>query len=406
LDEPNFDLTKFFNQKNEIIQDEKVFEPSFIPENLIHREKELELLATQFKSIVSRHSSTSGKQIIIQGSVGLGKTALVKKFGLTLEKYCKDKVHPNIVNIIFFHMNCRRQRSWYLILTSILRKLVPAFPVRGFSTDELSTYLIRILEERRQSLLLCLDEIDYLISSSKEQDVLYSLIRYHEEPNRDENAKISLILVTRNPIFHNHLDPALKSSLSQKTLRFEPYTSTQLFDILQNRAQVGLFREAYSADILELMSSLAYEHGDARYAIELLWRAAKIAEREKAQKIELEHVRKAQVSVFPVNQSMIIELSPQLKTVLLALASLLHDLKHRAYVTTNEVREKYTEICRRTNTKPRKQTRFWSYLQELSKYGLIELKVRNQHKNGKSAGRVTLIGIPDLPISELLLLLE
>ncbi|MFX0087420.1 MAG: Cdc6/Cdc18 family protein [Candidatus Hodarchaeota archaeon] len=406
MDKPNFDLTKFFDRKNEIIKDEKVFEPSFIPENLIHRERELELLANHFKSIISRNSSISGKQVIIQGSVGLGKTALVTKFGITLEKYCRKKVHPNIVNIIFFHINCRRQRSWYLILTSILSKLVPAFPVRGFSSYELLTYLIRVLEERRQSLLLCLDEIDYLISNSKEQDVLYSLIRYYEESNREESAKLSLILVTRNPIFHNLLDQALKSSLSQKTIRFEPYTSTQLFDILENRAQAGLFKETYCADILKAMSSLAHEHGDARYAIELLWRAAKVAERERAQRIEFEHMRKAQVSIFPVNQSVIMELSPQLKTVLLALASLLHNLKHRAYVTSKEVCEKYTEICRQTNTKPRKPTQLWSYLQELSKYGLIELKVKNQRRNGKSAGRVTLIGIPDLPINDLLSLLE
>ncbi len=406
MDQPNFDLAKFFDRKNEIFKDEKVFEASFIPENLIHRERELELLANHFKSIIFKKSSISGKQIIIQGSVGLGKTTLVTKFGITLEKYCREKAHPNIVSVIFFHMNCRRQRSWHLILTSILSKLIPVFPVRGFSTDELLFYLIRILEERKQSLLLCLDEIDYLISNSKDQDVLYSLIRHYEEPNREEDAKISLILVTRNPIFQNLLDPALRSSLSQKNIQFKPYTRIQLFDILQNRAKTGLFREAYSTDILKAMSSLAYEHGDARYAIELLWRAAKVAERERAQRIEFEHMRKAQVSVFPVNQTIISELPPQLKTVLLALASLLHNLKNRAYVTSNEVHEKYTEICKQSNTKPRKQTRFWSYLQELSKHGLIELKVKNQHRNGKSAGRVTLIGIPDLPINDLLSLLE
>ncbi len=103
---------------------------------------------------------------------------------------------------------------------------------------------------------------------------------------------------------------------------------------------------------------------------------------------------------------MITELSPQLKNVLYALASLLHIDKSRATVTTTEVREKYEEICQNTNMEPRKQTRFWSYLQELSKYGLIKLQVKNHHQNGKSSGRITSIGIPDFPISDLLLLLE
>jgi len=406
LDDSKFDIVKFFNQKNEIIRNEKAFEPNYIPECLIHREEELKLLATHFKSIISKNSSNVGKQIVIQGPVGMGKTVLVKKFGEILEKYCSENLHSHSANIVFFHMNCRRQRSWYLIFTSILQKLVPAFPVRGFSTDELLSYLIKVLEERKQSMLLCLDEIDYLISHRKEQDVLYSLIRYYERQDNDENVQISLILVTRNPIFHNLLDQALKSSLSQKTIIFESYHKDQLFDIILNRAQHGLYTNSFSENVLKTIAAIAHENGDARYAIELLWRSAKIAEQKNKQRIEFEHVRKAQVSIFPIKQSMITELSPQLKNVLYALASLLHIDKSRATVTTTEVREKYEEICQNTNMEPRKHTRFWSYLQKLSKYGLIKLQVKNYHQNGKSSGRITSIGIPDFPISDLLLLLE
>ncbi len=406
MDEPKFDLFQLFDQKNNLIKDESVFEPNFIPESLLHREKELELLANYFKSILSDSSSTYGKQILIQGSVGLGKTAVVRKFGETLEEYCENRSHSIKKNIFYYHVNCRRQRSWYLIFTSILRRLVPAFPVRGFSTDELLNYLIKILEERRQSMLLCLDEIDYLVSNSEEQNILYSLIRYHEGSNHDSCSQISLIMVTRNVIFQNLLDKAIQSSLSQKTVYFARYKEDQLYDILMIRAEKGLFKTAYTPQIIGIVASLAYEHGDARYAIELLWRSAKIAEQEKVQNIEIEHVRKAQISVFPIKQSMVTELSPQMKQVLLALAILLRDEKTRAFVNTTEVREKYEEICIQSKMKPRKPTQFWSYLQQLSKYGLINLKVHNRHKNGKSEGRVTSIGISDVPVSDLLFLLE
>ena len=105
MDDSKFDIVKFFNQKNEIIRNEKVFEPNFIPECLIHREEELKLLATHFKSIISINSSNVGKQIVIQGPVGIGKTVLVKKFGETLEKYCSENLHSLTANIVFFHMN-------------------------------------------------------------------------------------------------------------------------------------------------------------------------------------------------------------------------------------------------------------------------------------------------------------
>lgn len=401
-----FDLTKFLAKKQIIIKDDQIFEPIYIPECLVHREEELSLLANHFKSIISKNAVNSGKQVIIQGPVGSGKTVLVKQFGRILEDYCRAKSDANISNLSFFYMNCRRQRSWYLILTSILRQLVPAFPVRGFSAGELLTYLVKIVDERNQGLLICLDEIDYILSESKGQDVLYSLIRHHEGISQYEQAQISLILVTRNPHFETLLDTALLSSLSQCVIVFEPYNANQLFDILSFRAQQGLYERAYSNDILKAIASLAFKNGDARYAIELLWRSAKVAEQEEAQRIDFEHIRKAQVSVFPIRQSIITDLPLQQKTVLLALALLLNYEKNRAYVTTNELRDKYNEICEKSRLNPRKQTQFWIYLQELDKQGLIELKVQNRHKNGKSAGRTTKIGISDFPVSELILLLE
>ena len=397
-----FDISKFFAGKPNIIKDDAVFEPSFLPENLVHRDTEITRVANHFKSIVSKSAKITGKQVIIQGPVGVGKTAVAKHFGLTLERYCLLSSDENIAKIMYFHMNCRRQRSWYLILTSILRQLVPAFPLRGFSVDELLTYLAHVIVERNQGLLLCLDEIDYLLSESKGVDVLYSLIRHHEGINHEKQAQISLICITRNPHFQTLLDSALLSSLSQCVIVFEPYTSDQLFDILSQRAQQGLYENAYSKEVINAIASLAFNYGDARYAIELLWRSAKVAEQENSLTINFEHVRKAQVSVFPINQSIITDLSPQLKQVLFALASLLNSKKDNAHVTSRELREKYDEICE----KPRKQTQFWNYLQQLAKQGLIDLNVHNRHENGKSAGRTTLIGISDLPVSELLFLLK
>jgi len=117
-------------------------------------------------------------------------------------------------------------------------------------------------------------------------------------------------------------------------------------------------------------------------------------------------VRKAQVSVFPINQSLITDLTPQLKIVLYSLVELLNRKEEKTFVTTNELRLKYIEICHEKKIIPRKQTQFWIYLQELAKQGLVDLKVVNRHQDGKSAGRRSLIGIIDIPISELLELLE
>ncbi|MFX0050969.1 MAG: Cdc6/Cdc18 family protein [Candidatus Hodarchaeota archaeon] len=404
--ESNFDIINFLNQKHSILKREEVFEPNFIPERLAHRTEELVQLTNHFKSIISRKKSQSGKQVIIQGPVGSGKTVVAKQFGLTLEAFCSDRSDQDRARLSFFHKNCRRQRSWSLIFNSILRQLVPAFPVRGFSADELLNYLIKVLEERKQGLLLCLDEFDYLMSESKGQNILYSLIRYHEGINTHQDTQISLILITRNPYYQSLFDSALLSSLSQCIIKFEPYSQAQLYDILSYRAKYGLYETAYTEAIIKQVCSLAFKNGDARYAIELLWRSAKVAEQERKLKIEFEHLRKAQVSVFPLKQSFITDLPSQIKYVLLALALLLNLEINRASVTSTELRKKYVEICRENHIRPRKQTQFWIYLQELAKQGIIELEVKNQHENGRSAGRTTFISIPDFPVSELLILLK
>ncbi|MHA2054608.1 MAG: Cdc6/Cdc18 family protein, partial [Candidatus Hodarchaeales archaeon] len=267
-------LKKYFEASSKIFQNEEVFEPSYIPNCLIHREEELSNLARYFRPLLNKDKETHGKNIIIYGSVGSGKTAVVKKFGATIEQYSKDKKNDSVAKIAFFHLNCRRERSWNILLTSILRQMISGFPLRGYSASELLEYLGTVTKERNQKLLLCLDEIDYLLMQSKDKDILYALIRNHETIHRSTRGSISLILITRNPNFQYFLDNALFSSLSKRILDFPPYTQSQLLNILKARAKIGLKAHSYSLEILNVIASIADKGNDARYAIELLWRAA------------------------------------------------------------------------------------------------------------------------------------
>ena len=244
-----------------------------------------------------------------------------------------------------------------------------------------------------------------LISSPKDRDVLYSLLRYHEGTYFDQ-VHISLILITRNPHIDAILDECIISSLSQNILRFNPYNLGQMIDILTTRAEEGLFKESFNPKLVNQIATLAIRRKDARYAIELLWRSAKVAECENSSIITSEYVRKAEVSIFPVPQSIITELPTQLKLLLLALAKLLEDCKSSHSVTTTELKTKYQQLCKAKDITPRKSTQIWLYLQELSKQGLVELEVKNKHLDGKSAGRITSVSIVDIPVREIVELLE
>ncbi|MHA1974158.1 MAG: Cdc6/Cdc18 family protein [Candidatus Hodarchaeales archaeon] len=398
----DFDVISFFEHKTKIFRNERVFDPSYVPDILVHRESELSQLANHFKSLVSRNTILSGKHIVVQGPVGVGKTVVVRKFGETIQNYCISKKDDDTSNLIYVHMNCRRYRSWYLILSIILREFVNVFPARGFSNEELIVFLLNILEERRQVLLLCLDEVDYLLRDKKSQDVLYSFIREYEGLNTRMKGRISLVLVSRDPNFFMLMDSAIVSSLSQHLVVFKKYNKEQLFDILIRRASEGLYESSYSDEIIKVITSISYRKGDVRYAIELLWRAAKIADREKEASINFEHIRRAQASILPLKREIILDLPTNLKIVLESLVLLLqHDLE-KSSVSITEVREKYEELCSINGYEPRKYTQFWKYVKNLERHGLVELNIRNRHADGRSAGRSTFISINNIPLDELL----
>ncbi len=402
----NYDLFESLNHPSHIFQNEEVFEPSFIPECLLHREQELATLAQYFKPILNTNSPALGTHAVIQGSVGLGKTTIVKQFGSTLQAYSRQRQREDIAQILFFHLNCRRQRSWNILFTTILRQLVPAFPVRGFSAAELLTYISSVMKERNQKLLLCLDEIDYLIPTAKGQDILYGLIRMNEGNTLDSNSPLSLILVTRSPYLYSYLDSALYSSLSKRMIIFHPYSTAQLSDILFSRAKQGLKDCTYTNEIIKEIASIAHTSGDARYALELLWRAGKVAEGEHCSELTFEHVRKAQVSCFPIKQTLITDLPLHQKIVLFSIASVLNRQTNSMYTLTADIKRKYEALCQSKDIIPRKQTQFWVYMQELHKIGLIKLEVINRHNKGKSRGRIGKVGISDFPVLELMQLLQ
>ena len=404
MNNTRFILESCFNQRSDIFIDEEVFEPSFIPESLVHREVELETLAQHFKPLLNMNGKNHGNHVIIQGSVGLGKSTVVKQFGATLEKYSIERTEENIPLILYFHLNCRRQRSWNLLFTSILRQLISAFPARGYSAAELFECLQSLIKERNQKLLLCLDEIDYLLS--KGGDFLYSLIRNYEGTNAKHSSGISLVLITRNPSFQAYLDSTLYSSLSKRMIIFHPYNVEQLFDILLSRAKLGLKSTSYSHQILKEVASLSHTHGDARYAIELLWRAAKMAESSGKQEIHFEHVRKAQASNFPIKSSIITSLPAHQRLVLLSIARLLQQYPSKSYAYSTEIIKQYEKSCEEVGEIPRKLTQFWSYLRELKINGFIQIQIVNRHKKGRSEGRVAKISINDLPVRELISLLS
>lgn len=391
-------------------QGEEVFNGTYIPKHISHREEEMKTLANFFRSIITNPTNSSRK-VILYGPVGSGKTLVSRAFGNDLIDYLHSEHTPGRPLFKFFHINCRKTKTPHLILTQLLRQLVPGFPLRGFSVDELLRIFTLLLYEQNLVCLLCLDEIDYL-SADERTDFLYALSRIEESPpttrirsnyrKETTESRFNLLAITRDENFRYYLDSSTASSLGKNFITFRPYTRQELFDIIDYRASLGLREEAYNDELLDVITGLAEGHyGDARFAIELLWRAAKISDKEQRNRITPEHVRKAVITVLPMEKSILDDLNIHQKLLLLSIARSLQN-ESRTFVTTPEVSTMYNQICEEARVRPRRQTQLWTYLKDLSKLGLITSEVVNKHKRGRSLGRVSNIYIRDLPLEEII----
>ena len=378
-----------------IFKDEKRLSIDFIPEEIPHRIEEFRDLVRYFKGILGDGFKTSRQFVLITGPIGVGKTLLSKKFGLEMEKYATKLDN----NLVYRHINCRKNRTPFLILNTLLKSVNPFFPSRGFATEELIDFLKKSLERDNAHLLLCLDEVDYIQSGTS--DIIYTLTRLNDEIAGSYNSMVSLIIISKNKHFLYGLDNSARSSLMKNSISLSPYTAEQLLDILEFRIKAGFHDNVIADGVLDYISELGAEKGDARYALELLWRAGKIADQKKSEKVLPEFVRLATASIYPFPKEIISSLSLHQKIVLFSIAELVES-SNLSYVTLNEIRECYTEKCNEYNTKSRKRVQFWNYIQELKNIGIISTRVTQKD----NIRRITLIGIPAIPLEELKIEIE
>ena len=370
-------ITEELKKSSEIFKDEGKLSVNYVPPYLPHREEEIKKLVHFFKYVLQ--SPTTTKKVIITGSVGVGKTALAKLFGNRMEAHATNLG----IDFRYLHINCRFARREYTVITEIIKGILPAVPVRGLSLSELYNILTEELERQDTYLLVALDEVDYILRGYG-PGILYRLSRLND--NRfNAKERVSLIVIVRDVFFHLLLDESTSSTLGKNIIRLKPYTFSQLYDILKMRVKEAFFDNVVEDDAISAAAEFSANTGDARYAIELLWRAGKYAELEGADTVTAEHVRRAQMDIYPTYPTENIKGIPlQQKILLLAIAREFKKKKNRAYLKMSEVKNAYKLVCEEFNIKPVKHTQLWKYLNDLAILGLIKKTKSGKNQRGKT----------------------
>ncbi len=375
-----------------VFKDESKLDINYVPYRLPHRGPQLNLLDQFFRFAIESPGKMT-QRVLILGKIGTGKTVLSQHFGLNITKEAEKRN----INLNYVHVNCRECKgSLFMILQRTILKFYPHFPRRGYSAEELLQALMQILDEKNAYLILALDELEALILSEG-SDPIYNLTRIQEERLKAPQ-RLSLICILRQPKYLEKLDPSTRSTLQRNVIHLEEYSKPQLEDILNDRVNLAFRQGTISAETMNLVAELAYsEGGNARYAIELLWRAGKYADASEMREVSPECVRRAAVSVYPVvRKDMISFLSLHEKLFLLGVARRFKQTD-AAYVSMGEAEDAYAIVCEEYGEERRGHTQLWKYVKKLSASGVIETKVSGEGQRGKT----TLISLPRVPAFDL-----
>ncbi len=373
--------------RHSVFKSEQFLSVDYVPETLPHRELELRALAQSFKTLIAAPGRTS-QRFIVEGPVGTGKTAVTKRFSEQMVQAANRRG----IRLHKLHINCRVNKTTNLIYMKMLREFKPMFPRRGHSPAEILQMVLEVLDSEDKYLLLILDELDYFIRQ-RGADILYDLTRLMDD-RLNAPQRISMIGVGRNiSVDESMFDHSILSTLQRNILHFDKYDSEALHDILRDRVMLAFEPNTVMDEALQVISDIASERGDARYAIELLWRAGKQADREGSKAVYPDYVRQAKADTHPeLRKEVFTSLPLQTKLLLLAASRHLKEIRS-AYATIGEVEDMYHAVCEEYGQEPRAHTQVWQWVQDLGAHGIVDTKRSGQGQRGQT----TLIGLSDVP---------
>jgi cell division control protein 6 len=327
-----------------IFRDRLKLSPRYIPVDLPHRERQIEQIQHVFRDSYSDPDKFPLAVLQIIGPAGIGKTSTVLKFSKLLEQ---DFVKNRLV-IKTAYVNLKLQGgNKYAIYRLLLERIAPELPAQGLSAEEMLRYLLRYLHENRIHALIILDEIDYLIKSTKDSSIIYDLTRLNEfDPDKPCNVK-GVIFIARSTEFYSRLDQAELSTLGRVSIEFPMYSIKQISDILVSRCAEAFNPKAIGSDIIDEISKITISpnvNGDVRYALDLLLYAGNLAESQGTARVNLDQIRKVHGQIHPsITTEEVEELSKSQILTLMALVRALR-IKKKQYVELKEIRLRMSEL--------------------------------------------------------------
>ena len=269
------------------------FDPDYLPPNYNFRDRQMEAMAIAIRPAMRNGQPSNA---VILGSPATGKTTAVRKVYELVEK--------NTDKVVCVYINCQLHTTRFGIISQIHKKVFGHLPPEtGIPFATIYEKIMLELQKKEQSLILSLDDVNYLFQSKNANKIFYDILRAYEE---FPGVKTAIFAILSDLEFRYVLDKNVNTVFIPQEITFPPYSYSEIEDILKDRVKAGFYPNVIGDDIIEQIAMYTFDHGDLRTGIALLRSCGNIAEANASREITQEHFDEAVDSLVSINIEQVI----------------------------------------------------------------------------------------------------
>ena len=297
------------------------------------------------------HAVVGNGHVWVYGPPGSGRTALARHAAARL---------PNATSV---HVDCRVYRTAFLVLDELVKRLGLVGPdMQHTAAARLDTLRQRLGGHR---VVLVLDDADDL--SAHELHALLAAVT--------SLAGVTVIGTAQGiaPLTAE-LDQDVPCRFLPRLVAIDPLPAHELAAALLARARTALRPDALPADVADEI--VRHARGDARFAFQVLRRAANLAEHEDRRCVSVDHVRGTVAELRESRRALALaKLTPHHRALLDAIV-------RAPGANAQEVRTAYLDALRALGSAPAAERTLRKYLnRDLPNRGLVRIERTGRRGN-------------------------
>lgn len=363
------DLSSKIEREESIFAQKSFLDPLLFPGKIIGRTRQAEGM---IRLLLGYKQGFVVPFVLVYGRSGSGKSVTTKF------------VCENLDGISFVLVNLRQARTIFgaanLILGEIGMPNLKSAQGINLAIDAIGQAIESRLGSKKL-FVLALDEFDVIFFDKRNRpsDFVYKMVLL-EENLRKKGILVSIIAISNNVLSEYELDDRVKSRIGSSEIFFEPYSKSDLLEILRDRAK-SAFAKKIDGLVLDHCAELgSSEHGDARRAIDLLRLASEIAN-SRGETLSVSHVDLASDKLQKDRAEKIIEgASYHFRLVCAGLARATF-LSGQMLHHTSSIYKQYCKVLEK-GKKPLTYRRIHDILTEMENTGLVKSQTSSRGRYG------------------------